>query len=664
MIPERVTLCPVNHLNDRSSTSVGGDSSEKPKYNNITFNEWIKDTRIDSTLHHVARTSVRNNGTSVHEEKTCTLDCRDDTEEVDVPEVYLDCKPASLSAFSRMESRLCIYHNDHEVYLCTGSADYYLVDDLRNLSHSFENGSTLPNGMSSTRTLTIVPPVAEAITDQFTIVRDGGASGYFNKHFGDLNVNFSKILWFVRTFGYANASRDGVSGDEVPCRIDFGCAGDGSERRSDGSTLRPYLTCGMDIFDDLSDDDRTEIKYYHAAIMDRMQLIHDDIEMSALHNDRPYNFSPRTTEYGCAVRQAVGASLCRMEWMTTQAKNVSVSERTEEHKDERNCTWKGYTKTAGLCVMLQSRSTKTVYSLKFIANSRSRVGKYYGDHMVMNPIITRIRYHVEKIDQEYALMHKKQLGNRSHDESVHSVNSDLYLKTPTHQTYFNVILDKWSPWISTKIGHIPGNQGDVMADVIKVPANITRYFFLSPACTLIYQLKKHLETRNNVESKESLEDKLIETAVICGYQTSMIRPFYVAHKRIADLDCNHPSMRLYSMLLEQFGSLTGSCGCKRLNPTGVNFQETYMREKRIVVDDILFEDKHKEMNGVMSVVVTHIKKLMDTLNKIIQSESFHHDKVEEVFKETCDVWKSMDVDIGEFRLMIIVQVSVGDILIE
>ena len=684
MIPERATICPVPHLKCTGMGICKGTDvpDQQSRYNNMPLSLWLKQADIPPILHHTSRPSVKEHNAPVPvrtNEDGISIDCRDDigvrtedlshgrsakdstsldfrdnTEVSTVAEVIGECKPASLSLFADKFSRLCIYHEDHEVYLCTGTADYYLVDDLKHLLHSFENGTPMPESTVSTRRMVIVPPVVDAITNKFVIVRAGGSSGYFEKHFGDLDINFSKILSFVRTHGSINPSRDGMSGNEVPSRIDFGCAGDGWEKASDGTALRPYLTCGMDIFDKLDPELKEEIKFYYATIMDRMQLIHDDIEMSELHNDRPYNFSPRTLEYGTALREAVGASFCRMEWMTTQAKKVSVNERTEEHKDERNCTWKGYTKTAGFCVMLQCQSSKELFSLKFIANSRARIGQYYGDHLAMNPILTRIRSHVEKIDQNFALMHQQQVANRFNDASVDRSEADMSMQTPTHLTFFDLVLDNWSPWIPTKIGKNKISEQDVISDVMSMPANITRSFFLSPACTIIYRLKQHLQMMHNAEAAE---EKLIETAVICAYQTSMIRPFHVAHRRIGELDCNHPGVRLYNMLIDEFGSLTGSSGCRRLNPTGVNFHAAFMQKKRIVVDDVVYEDKHNEMNGVMSVVVTHIQKLMDSLNEMLQSDSFHHDEVEEAFKQTCDVWKSMDVDIGEFRLMLIVQVS-------
>ena len=557
---------------------------------------------------------------------------------------------ASLSEFIKEDSRLCVYKPDSEIYLCMSTADYYLVDNLKNLLHSFENGSPLPTTLCTTRMYTIVPPTAEAIRDDFTIVRAGGSSRYFEKYFSDLEINYSMILQFVRDYSTSNPTRDG---DGPRCRLEFGCAGDGWEQVPDSKILRPYLTCGLEVFDKLDGDKKDELKYYYAQIMDRMQMIHDEIEVRELNNERPYNFRPRTLEYGCALREAIGASVSRMEWLTTQVKILSDAERTDEHKDKRNCNWAGYSKTGGLCFMLKSKQSGIIYSLKFIANSRMRVGDYYGDHMAIKPILARIKFHTENIDQAFALMYKQQLCNQSNDPS-YQYDAVVSQRQPTHLTFYDLVLNDWSPWTKTKIGRNPITKQDLFADVITMPANIVRSFFLSPACTVVYRFKQYL-MRMNCPVK--MEEKLIEVAIMCGYQTAMIRPFVVAGECVHKLDCNHPSKALHTLLTSTFGSLTGSSGGRRLNPTGLNFKNTYEVEKTVTVDEVTYEDDATEMNGVMKVAVTHIQKLMDSLNDLMESNSSNHDKVKELVKATCNVWKGMDVDIGEFRLMIIVQVS-------
>ena len=647
-VPVRPTLGPIAHV-----TETAGMLVMTPKYRNETLGDMLKRLAIQGPILSV---TCMNRNVSAEEqppnrgEEVLMLQSNSDPN----PKMPVPTELAHLSDFVDQNSRLCIYKPDTEVYLCMSVADYYLVNDLRHLPHSFENGTPMPNPLTSSRLLSIVPPMAEAITNDFTIVRAGGSSGYFEKHFKDLRVNFSEILSFVLHHGDVNPTRDGSSNNRRKMRIDFGCAGDGYEKLPDGISLRPYLTCGLGVFDKLDADKRDELKCYYADIMDRMQMIHDEIEVSELNNDRPYNFGPRSLEYGCALRNAIGASLCRMEWMTTQVKKVSVGERTDEHKDERNCDWKGYTKTAGLCLMLKCKQSGVVYSLKFIANSRKRIGDYYGENMRLKPILARIRCHLERLDQAYALMYKKQICNRSKDPAMYA-RSDLAQPTqPTHLTFFNLVVDKWSPWIRTRVGRNTNTDEDVMADIISMPANIVRSYFLSPACTIIYRFKQYL--LRTQPSDEVVEDKLIEVAVICGYQTSMIRPYIAAGECVPTLDSKHPSKALYQLLMNTFGSITGSFGCHRLNPTGVNFHNTYEVQKNVTVDDETFAYESNEMNGVMMVVVTYVKRLMDSLNELMASEEFHHDKVEEMIKNTCAIWKQMDVDIGEFRLMIIVQV--------
>ena len=61
----------------------------------------------------------------------------------------------------------------------------------------------------------------------------------------------------------------------------------------------------------------------------------------------------------------------------------------------------------------------------------------------------------------------------------------------------------------------------------------------------------------------------------------------------------------------------------------------------------------------MPMVVALIKKLLEDIFAEMHKEEFHPDKVEELVQDTCQKWKSFRVEIGEFRLMIILQVRIG-----
>lgn len=160
--------------------------------------------------------------------------------------------PVGIEDIIPLKSRVCVYARDTDYVLCTRPADYYLIDNLRQLPHSFLNGTEWSNAMASSKKMTFVPPMAEVIGDQCTMLRAWGASGLYDKHFGSLSLNLLAIARLVLRHGQRNPKRDGSTPAELRSRVDFGCAGDGSETVPGGGTL-PYLTYGFDIFKHIDD---------------------------------------------------------------------------------------------------------------------------------------------------------------------------------------------------------------------------------------------------------------------------------------------------------------------------------------------------------------------------------------------------------------------------
>ena len=567
------------------------------------------------------------------------------------PEDFSFLDSADLQDVVKFKSRVCMYGQKEHVFFLTGPADYYLIHDLRRISHSFENMTEIPYPLMSSKKMVFVPPMDECISDAYTIVRSDGDSGLFDSHFDDVltdvSIHFPFICRLIRMHGKTNPTRDASSRNKLKCRLDFGCAGDGWLFNSDGEKERPLLTYGFDVFDKVSPTEREAIMSTYASILDAMQDIHDQLEVEYFGNELPYNFPPRTDEYGSALARAIGSERSRTENVTTQLKCLSDGDITDLHEDDRNCLWTGYTKTSGLCVAMKCSATNKVYSLKFILNSRKRVGEYYGETLALEPILARIRSHIQSIDNDYALIHRKQ---RLNSEELHQ--GFVVRPLPTHSSYHDLVLDDCIPWTETNIG------GNVTAPIISMTANIDRCFFLSPACTVVHQVKQRLAELRPTLSNDDLENRIIELALICGYQTFMPRICHVGMNHIDDLLSVHPSIKLVDLLESEFNSLTGSLGCRRMSPTGVNFKKTFLNDRDVVIEGEAYKDDHGEMNGVMPFVVRQIKLLLRHLNELVTSNNFDQVDVEKVFRKTVQTWSHLGVDIGEFRLMIVVQILI------
>jgi hypothetical protein len=105
-----------------------------------------------------------------------------------------------------------------------------------------------------------------------------------------------------------------------------------------------------------------------AVILDCMQDAHHFIEVYKLKNPYPCNDKHRVERFAKVFRNAIGAQRSRWEDFTVQVNCVSQHEHTQKHKDELNCTWKGWTKTFALCIT-QVDNVGDLRSIKFIANS-------------------------------------------------------------------------------------------------------------------------------------------------------------------------------------------------------------------------------------------------------------------------------------------------------
>jgi hypothetical protein len=110
------------------------------------------------------------------------------------------------------------------------------------------------------------------------------------------------------------------------------------------------------------------------------------------------------------------------------------------------------------------------------------------------------------------------------------------------------------------------------------------------------------------------------------------------------LQSEHPLIKYYHLAIDQFNGVAfGDPQVGRINPTGVKFVETYI------------DDGGKAIVALVDGIVA----LLEWINEMVGTTNLHHVNIEKWFKECIQEWHDKGFkmfDIGEFRLMICVQI--------
>jgi len=99
--------------------------------------------------------------------------------------------------------------------------------------------------------------------------------------------------------------------------------------------------------------------------------------------------------------------------------------------------------------------------------------------------------------------------------------------------------------------------------------------------------------------------------------------------------------------MDLFGCAFGDCMPKRTSPCAVHF------------DQVFLDDEGNLNESKMDEVVDGILGLLNWINDTAGTDEFCHTNIEEKFQECSATWKEdghSDVELAEFRLMIIVQI--------
>jgi hypothetical protein len=524
------------------------------------------------------------------------------------------CRMATTNEIAPFAPRVYVEGDLFETNLYCAPLEFYLLRDLKNRNHGFKcDDLGLQPSVSKCSASLDIPMVVSLINDDTAIIRPGHA--IFVKAFAAtrLHVDLPLCLKFVIKHGTSNRARDGVvsSGSmDFGSRIDFGCAGSGSTKIAPG-VWRPDQLCGLDVFEKVSQKECSQIKACLASVYDCIQVASDEIQKE-ISLEPLFNYQPRDKVYGSILRNFLGAKIMRNEWMTLQVKCISRGDRTDRHKDIKNCSWRYYNKTGALCFVI-SDAFGTLWSLKFISNGRLVIGSYFDKLLGVETLCTRIKTHFKKLDLAYATF---LLGY----EGSYTPSTVLNWKNP-----WGFFLDARCNWTEVK----DTGQNKIFHRCIVLPTIVVRDFWLSAPVHIITEMK----------SLGLQDDKLLELILLGAYQTSWFRFFYVGMKMVKGKKTNDPFKTYIQLAVEAFGSITG--GPKpRADPPGIDVKAVYYPDN--------CSTKHKVIKTILGLLTW----VNDT-----PPEKFNHVAIREMVLLTAKSISRIKAgaELGEFRLMLILQ---------
>ena len=501
------------------------------------------------------------------------------------------------------------------------------MNDLRSYRHSFENGSKMPDPMTTPKPCKYFPQGADSYSNDVSVVRPNNRYGIFNGCFADMQVCLPTIIKFVLQNGAIDQLRDCETNTKDPIhrrRFTFGCCGqDWKGGKVDGVNM-PSPTYGFGKFEDCVDkEDGEVVKMMLASLVDGMQMAFDEIELKHLHNPLPYNDEQRNARFGAKLNEKLGCYTFRGEDVTIQLKNISQHERTSGHRDDQNCAHKGWTKTFALCFTLKD-AVGDIWSVKILCNSRTKAGEFEDRLFKLDEIFTRIHRQMDLVNADFEKLMLLQRSNGGHQ----------YHERVTALHPHRLVLDDSCPWEEVDIGN------GVMVKCMKINANIVRDIQLSAPGTIGYEYYQQVQDVR----------KTIELLLMAGYHPGHYARFYhIGREYMAELteDGVRPSVAYYKRAVDVFGCAFGDNMPRRMNVCGIKFDE-------------VFFDKDGNLNEPkMDCVVDGILDILHWINEKEGTEEFCHTNIEKKFQDCVESWKEhghTDLNFKEFRMMIVVQI--------
>ena len=514
------------------------------------------------------------------------------------------CRLATDGEVAAFNSRVVVLDEkkQHEYVMYGGSSELYVMADLREHPHSFENGSDIPSPQTNPYLSTCLPLGRDSFTPAVSVARPGGS--IFDTYF-DVPMDLVGLLQFVIEHGECNEKRDGM---EVTTkgtqrrRITIGTCGQGCSDEEVNGHKKPNDTYGLGIFDKIEDPKKREsIVGTIAVILDAMQDAHDAIRMQKLNMPRPSNDRWREDRFAVPFRDAIGADRSRYEDLTIQVKCISQHERVITHKDDRNCTKEGYTDTVGFCTTVRDALVE-LWSMKFIGNSRYRAGIWQDSVFGLNDIMTRIRGQLQAVDQFFQHLALTQSTNGGHS----------YHDGLTAVTHRNLVLDDSCPWQVENIG--TKGKYAFFAPRMRLPALPVRDFHLASAATIGF----HMQTRLGDERKT------VELLTMAAYMSGWSRFYHLSMENLDEIvnSEERPSLVYYNLAMKRFGKAFGESQpgrVKRMSPSNINYREVYLDDKGNVTSK-------------MDDVIDGVLDLLKWIDETVGTDEFHLANIEERFQ--------------------------------
>ena len=529
---------------------------------------------------------------------------------------------ANVNEVSVSAARVYVNGNRYQSSLYCAPVEYYLIDNLRNLEHGFlcDEQGLMPS-ISRNQVCLEVPISVSYMSTEMSVIR--ADHPIFLDSFKELKVDLSLLVRFVLRHGDTNIARDGVfsstSDTAYGSRIDFGCAGSASEELSAG-VWRPSLLCGTSIFEQVPMKEQSEILSSLASIYDAMTDAEQAIN-TELGDCTMNSFAPRNETYAGALRKFLGATKCNTEWVTIQVKCISRKDQVSAHKDVKNCVWDGYTKTGGLCFMLLD-TMDTLWSIKFLSNSRSIIGCYFDKLLGVRSICLTIDRHFVKLDAAYMdYMSQCSGGSKKY--------SDWTLSWKLPNRFF---IDESSPWT----GVADGKAKDIKYKCIVLPTSIIRDFWLSPCVHIITEMQQ-LGLK---------EEHLLEMTLLASYQTSWCRFYHIGSQviegiRKGEIIPSDTFETYVTLAYESYGTITGG-PYPRFEPPGIDVRKVFLG---------------KQGTTVRHGVTTCVSRLLDCINQhpeALWSQKVLRDMIQYTMREVKNV--TQRAELGEFRLGIFIHI--------
>ena len=314
------------------------------------------------------------------------------------------------------------------------------------------------------------------------------------------------------------------------------------------------------------------------------------------------------------MRKIFSAKICRYEWLTIQCKCLSDGEVTHSHLDKTNCTWKSYTSTGALCFVICDESTKKVWSIKFILNSKSSIGQYFAHQLPNQQLANQFQTYLDGLNQVYreypgTPMNLRPLSWRNFDDTF-SLNDNC-------------------PW-----------DVSMEPNIMKLQTGTNSYCWLSAPA---HQLRKLRQVR------ELDLDPMLEMILLSSYQSCWTQHWHVIEEMCNkdDLDLVDHPVNVYCRLSKKKPFLdlnNGQYNRYSLEPTKLPFELMFGGFYKVGVLDPIC--------GIMTNVVSWIEDTVDFTEMLDEEYS-------RVCLDFCTEMNNLTkCEMGEFRFQILINLLV------